>query len=290
MNTINFAAIPVPGFFEPVSSWTHLLAATLSFVGFFILLKRAKGNGVRVFSIVIYTMSLIFLFSMSGVYHLLDRGTIARDVFQRLDHAGIWFLIAGTFTPIHTILFRGPWRWGVLLTVWIIAITGLTLEVIFFSSIPEWLYMCFYLGLGWFGLISMWKFRVQFSHKTLSFMVAGGLFYSIGALFEFIRWPIFYYGVVGPHEIFHIFVMLGALSHWLFIYTWSNQPVYPKIEVHVKVYPNNQYYAFGINEKIMATGKSADQLKENLKNFVDQQYHTSIKPQIELKYFNQEIL
>ena len=103
-------SIPFIGFSDPISSWSHLLAAPVAFLGGYFLFKRGRGNKVRLFALGLYTFSLIFLFSMSGVYHLLDRGGAARSVLQRLDYAGIWILIAGTFTPIHTILFRKAWR------------------------------------------------------------------------------------------------------------------------------------------------------------------------------------
>jgi channel protein (hemolysin III family) len=98
--------IPFLGFTDPVSSWSHLLAAVAFFIGAFLLCHRGRGNAARVTSLIVFSLSLVFLFSMSGVFHLLERGGTARAVLQRLDHAGIWVLIAGTFTPIHTILFR----------------------------------------------------------------------------------------------------------------------------------------------------------------------------------------
>ena len=139
--------IPILGFRDPVSSWTHLLAAAAALLGSIYLIKKGRGSNVRVFSLVVYSLSLVFLFAMSGVYHLLDQG-LARDVLQRLDHAGIWVLIAGTFAPTHVILFRGPWRWLILMIVWVIAITGLVLEVVYFKTFPEWLATTLFLGLG----------------------------------------------------------------------------------------------------------------------------------------------
>ena len=94
---------------------------------------------MRLAALSLYSFALIFLFSMSGVYHLLAQAGDARAVLQRLDHAAIWVLIAGTFTPIHVILFRGPWRWLILTTVWVIGLLGLIFEAIFFTSFPQWL-------------------------------------------------------------------------------------------------------------------------------------------------------
>ena len=104
--------IPLPGFSEPFSSWTHLLAAGTALLGGYVLFTRGRGNALRIFSLLVFSFSLIFLFSMSGVYHLLEPGRAPREVFMHLDHSAIFVLIAGTFTPIHIILFRGPLRWG----------------------------------------------------------------------------------------------------------------------------------------------------------------------------------
>ncbi|RME16373.1 MAG: DNA-binding protein, partial [Bdellovibrio sp.] len=151
--------ISIPGFSEPVSSLTHLLAAIAAFLGAIFLLRKGRGNKLRLLALGIYSFSLVFLFSMSGVYHLLDPKGAPRMVFQRLDHAGIWVLIAGTFTPLHVIAMRGFWRWGVVLSVWTLAITGLTLEVVFFQTIPEWLILLFFLGFGWVGFLTAYKLR-----------------------------------------------------------------------------------------------------------------------------------
>jgi channel protein (hemolysin III family) len=126
---------PIIGFADPVSSWSHLLAAGVSLIGTGVLWAKGRGNVARVASLTVFSFALVFLFSMSGVFHLLPRGTVARDVLQRLDHAGIWTLIAATFAPIHIILFRGHRRWLVLLIVWAAAITGLVLEIVFFEDV-----------------------------------------------------------------------------------------------------------------------------------------------------------
>src|SRR5665213_3205493 len=176
--------ISIPGFTDPVSSFTHLLMAGAAFVGAFFLCARGRGNAARMSSLILYTVALVFLFSMSGVFHLLERGGEARDVLQRLDHAGIWVLIAGTITPLLVILFRGAWRWGMLLLVWTLTINGLVLEVVFFNDFPEWLLLSFFLGLGWLGAISMMQFRKAFKGASIALVVAGGVFYSIGAIID----------------------------------------------------------------------------------------------------------
>ena len=149
----DYPVTPVPGFADPVSSWTHLLGAAVVLVAGTLLVARFRGPVRDRVGLVIFVCGAAFMFSMSGVYHLLSPGSTSRYVLRHLDHAAIWVMIAGTFTPIHLMLFRGWGRWGVLALIWSAAITGIVLKTIFFDDFPEWLGLAFYLGLGWVGLL-----------------------------------------------------------------------------------------------------------------------------------------
>lgn len=232
--------IAIPGFSEPVSSWTHLLAAGAGLVGAFYLYYKGRGNPMRVMALMGYSLSLIFLFSISGVYHLLDPAFFPSQVLQQIDHAAIWTLIAGTFTPIHIILFCGLWRWGILSIVWIIAITSLVLEMVFFNDIPQWVSLSGYLGLGWIGVFTARHFIDTYDDASVHLLWLGGLAYSIGALFEFLYWPIPLPGVIESHEIFHLLVILGAFLHWLFIYKWAYYPTLDPVALPIAAVPLTQ--------------------------------------------------
>ena len=208
----------IPGFSEPFSSLSHLLAAGI-FLGLSIwLIVRGRGHGARILGLVVFSLSVVFLLAMSGVFHLLEPGGTPRAVLQRLDHAAIFSLIAGTFTPIHGILFKRSLRWAVLLFVWITAITGITLKTIFFNDVPEWLSLILYLGLGWVGALTGTLLYRRFDFGFIRYLVYGALAYTIGAVFEFLRMPVLIAGVIGPHEIFHVFVLLGISFHFMFIF------------------------------------------------------------------------
>ena len=285
MDYIGFA-----GFHDPVSSFSHFLAAFGFLFGSVQLIGRGRGNTARVIALSVFTFSLVFLFSMSGVYHLLERGGAARSVLQRLDHSAIWTLIAGTFTPIHVILFRGPWRWAMLTLVWVVAITGLVLEVVFFTSFPEWLVASLFLGLGWMGTFTMMRFRKLFGDRSLWLMVGGGVSYSIGAVMDLTGWPVLISGVLGPHDVFHFLVIAGALQHWFFIYRWSDHPVANTIVMQVQIFPGERFVAKAISERMVVQASSMLELKESIKERVRARYHESIEPAIHLKYSNEEIL
>lgn len=200
---------------EPFSSLSHMLSAAVALVWGIGLVRR--GQGYRP-SLCVFLFGAVFLLSMSGVYHLLERDSTARLVFQRLDHAGIWLLIAGSFTPIHMMLFqRFFWRWGVLCMVWTLAISGLTLKSIYFEAISEELGLALYMGLGWLGVLSGIRATQLYGIRKLAPVVVGGIAYSAGAATDYFRWPVVLEGVIGPHEVFHVGVITGLFFHAMFI-------------------------------------------------------------------------
>jgi channel protein (hemolysin III family) len=207
----------IPGFSEPVSALSHLLGAVVLFVLSLFLLRRGWGDWRRVFFLWVFTFAGVFLLSMSGVYHLLTPGGGGRAVLQRLDHSAIFFLIAGTFTPVHGILFRGWLRWLPLLFMWAAAATGITLKVIFFDDVSEWFGLVLYLALGWTGISSGLVLYWRFGYRFVSPLLWGALAYTVGATLEFLRWPILIPGVVHAHELFHFSVLVGLLLHWRFL-------------------------------------------------------------------------
>lgn len=205
------------GFEEPVNSWSHLLGAAV-FLCLTIYYLRPNGVGRKYFiPILIFGFSCVFLFSMSGVYHLLSIGGTGRYVLRILDHAGIFVLIAGTFTAVHGILFSGIMRWGFIALVWILAINGIVFGTIYFDEMPEYLNLIFFLGLGWMGVVSGFAMLKKKGIYYIRNFVLGGVFYTIGAALEFYRIPTIISGVFGPHELFHFAVLFGITYHWLFI-------------------------------------------------------------------------
>lgn len=205
------------GFEEPISSWTHLLGA---FAVLLLMVKLFMKNGVgRSYpaAIIIYSVSCIFLLSMSGVYHLLPKETTARYVLRILDHAGIFLLIAGTLIAVHEVLFSGLMKWGVIILASVIAAVGITLGSIYFSDIPTYLTHSIYLAFGWLGLVSIVGIYSLKKDITIRFLVYGGLAYTFGAIIDLFQYPVLISGVFGAHEIFHFAVLIGVFYHWKFL-------------------------------------------------------------------------
>lgn len=209
--------LSIPGFSDPVSSLSHLAGAVVFGILGVFLIGRGRGDAWRLISLAVFAFSCVLLLSLSGVYHLLAPESAARRVLMRLDHAAIFVLIAGSFTPVHAILLRAPWHRILLASIWAAAIAGLTLKSVYFSTMPEWLGLLLYLGLGWLGVISTVALARRFGLRFILPLVWGALAYTIGALADYWRWPEPIPGVVGPHEVFHLAVLAGISFHWAFI-------------------------------------------------------------------------
>ena len=196
-------AYPIPGFREPVSCFTHLLAAVVFAVLSFYLVRRGRGDWSRTASLAVMACSTLFLLSMSAVYHLLGPGA-GRAVMKQLDIAGVFALIAGTVTPVHAILFRGFNRWAPLLLVWSAAAAGITLRTIFSESLPSGVGLALFLLLGWGGLISCIVLWRRFGFSFVKLMLWGGVAYTLGVIVLLLNWPVLVPGVVGAHEVWHV--------------------------------------------------------------------------------------
>jgi channel protein (hemolysin III family) len=162
---------------------------------------------------------VVLLLAVSGVYHLLANYTSGRTVFQRLDHAGIFVLIAGSFTVVHGLLFRGWLRSGVIAFVWIVTATAIPLKTMFFAEVPEWLGLTLFLAFPWLGLGSCLLLWHRRGLRYVAPLFLGGAAYTIGAVIEFVRWPNPWPGVIHAHELFHLLVIAGVWLHWRFCAT-----------------------------------------------------------------------
>ena len=210
------------GFEDPVDSWTHLFGALA--VGVLqIILFKPNGVGRRhPFPIVTYGFSCIFLLSMSGVYHLLSRDTTARYVMRILDHAGIFLLIAGSYTPI-TVLCLAPEKATLLLwLVWGGAALGIGFRI-FWIGAPRWLYVPLYILLGWAAMMYIVDFFTV-SPVMMTLIMVGGIFYTVGAVAYALKRPNPFPGRFGFHEVFHTFTMLAYLCHWTAIFIVATNP------------------------------------------------------------------
>lgn len=202
---------------EPISSLTHLLAAVFSFIGLITLVYFGWGDFQKLITFIIYGLSLILMFSASGTYHMV----IARDSIilnlRKLDHSAIYLLIAGTYTPICIYFFSGFWQFGMLAIIWSLALIGIIVKL-FLINAPRWITAGVYLIMGWLAIMGVQEILRTMPTAAIIWLVIGGLFYSLGAIIYITKFMNFIPGKFGFHEVWHVFVILGALSHYYLIF------------------------------------------------------------------------
>lgn len=228
---------------DPFSAATHLLGAIACGLGAWPLLRRGRGLPGRQLALGVFVGSAITLLLASTLFHAMPMHTVSRTVAQRLDHAAIFLLIAGTFTPIQIVLFRGRWRWGVLVFIWTSALAGVVVKSVFFRSVPEHVGIAAYLALGWTGGISIVAILVRRGLRFVFPLLLGGLAYTAGAVCEFTSLPVPWPGIIGSHEVFHVAVLVGLGSMWLFVHRIAGITAFPSSVPVGPVHPSSQLEA-----------------------------------------------
>ncbi len=199
---------------EPVNSLTHWVGALLALIGLIALLILGWGTPAKVISLVIYGASLVFLFSASATYHMVQVKDKALEIFRKIDHAAIYFLIAGTYTPFCVNAFDGFWKWGMLTIIWSLALIGIVVKV-FIIRAPRWLNAGIYLVMGWLSVAAAGQMLAVLPAWVLTWMIIGGVTYTLGAIVYITKIFDFVPGVFGFHEVWHIFVLLAAAAHFV---------------------------------------------------------------------------
>ena len=208
-------------FREPVSSLTHLVGAFLSAIGLILLIKYSLDNSNAYNTIIlgVFGISSILLYSASSTYHKSISSKKVIKVLRRVDHSMIYVLIAGTYTPICLIALKGAMGTFLFLGIWILALIGIVLKIVWFNA-PRWLYTGFYILMGWISIIAVVPIIKAISLGGFMWLLAGGLFYTIGGVIYATKRPRINLKLFGFHEIFHIFIMLGSLCHYILMFKY----------------------------------------------------------------------
>ena len=196
---------------EIANSVTHGIGALLSIAGTVVLLVRAAmlGTAIHVVSFAVYGLTLILLHTSSSLYHGLHAPR-AKRVFWVFDHATIFLLIAGTYTPFMLISLRGTWGLSLLIAVWTLAILGILLVTLFIGRFRKTA-LALYLAMGWLIVLASRELWLNVPHEALALVAAGGASYTLGVAFYV--WKRLPYG----HMIWHLFVLGGSISHYFAI-------------------------------------------------------------------------
>lgn len=207
---------------DPISSVTHLIAGGLSIVALILLVSKqlliGNVNYMLFVSSIIFGVSLILLYFTSGIYHAIcARKEKAIRMMKKLDHSMIYILIAGSYSPFC--LYVLPKKIGVpvFAILWAIAILGITLKILWINM-PRVLSTALYIGMGWVALFVIKDLYVSLVPQAFFLLVLGGVLYTIGGVIYAIKKPNFKNW--NFHDIFHVFTMLGSLSHFLLVFIY----------------------------------------------------------------------
>ena len=200
---------------EPINGLTHLVGGLLAALGLMVLLARAlsAGRADQFVAFGIFGLSLVALYTASALYHPLPLSPIGVARLRRVDHMMIFVLIAGTYTPICLLALDNGWREGLLALIWGLALCGILLKLLWMDA-PRWLSVMLYLGMGWIAVLAASAIFQAVPAMGIAWILAGGLVYSAGALIYGLKRPNLIPGVLGFHELWHLFVVAGSACHF----------------------------------------------------------------------------
>ena len=186
-----------------------------------ILVVLAQGAAAK-WACAVFAITSLLLFGNSALYHRIDWKPRTKAIFRRIDHANILLLIAGTYTPLAVLALPPDKGTLLLILVWSVALAGILARV-FWLGAPRWLYVPLYLLLGYAAFAFIADFFAA-NAAMMTLILAGGLFYTLGALAYAFKRPNPVPGVFGFHEVFHSFTLLAFLCHWTGIFLVATDP------------------------------------------------------------------
>ena len=205
---------------RPWSAITHGAGALLAVLGTALLLLRTHffgGSAWQYVTFSIYGATMIVLYTASTLYHCINTTVAGRIALRKLDHASIYLLIAGTYTPICLVPLRGPWGWTLFGVIWGLALLGLAMTMLWINA-PRWVTASIYIFMGWLAIIAIYPLAQVLAFQGLFWLLLGGILYTIGGVLYALKWPGRNNPRFGCHEIFHVFIVLGSICHFLLMY------------------------------------------------------------------------
>ncbi|MFH1103319.1 MAG: hemolysin III family protein [Actinomycetota bacterium] len=204
---------------HPVRGFLDGSAAMVSLIGAVLLLTLSQGGTWRRLSLFIFGLSLVAMFTTSTLYHSIPWGTVWKKRMQRLDHAMIHVLVAGTFTPIAAIVLDGWVRWATLSVQWGIVASG-ALHKVLTKEPRHWISVALSTTQGWLALFLLWPLADRLPWTALMMIGLGGVLYTVGMVFLVTGRPRLWPRVFSYHEAFHVLVIAAAAIHFSAISAW----------------------------------------------------------------------
>ncbi|MFC5453014.1 PAQR family membrane homeostasis protein TrhA [Paenibacillus aestuarii] len=197
---------------ERANAISHGIGVLLSIVAFILLIVQAslRGDAWHIVSYSIFGAALVTLYSCSTLLHSVQHPKL-KDLFEIMDHAAIYLLIAGTYTPFLLVTLRGPLGWTLFAVIWGLALIGMVFKLFFVKRFMVTSTIC-YIAMGWLVILAFKPLYTNLPFGGILWLVIGGLLYTFGTIFYLWR------RVPYHHLIWHIFVLAGSASHFISIY------------------------------------------------------------------------
>ena len=204
---------------RPWSAITHGAGAVLAAAGTLALLagSASRGSWLLLGLFGVYGLSMICLYTASTLYHCLRTSVPGRLMLRKYDHCSIYLLIAGSYTPLCLTVLRNSGGVPLVIAVWTLAAAGMVLTIAKLS-IPRWLSSVIYLIMGWLAIFAILPIYRALPPEGFFWLLAGGVLYSVGGVLYAVKWPGRDNPRFGCHEIFHVFILLGSICHFVLMY------------------------------------------------------------------------
>ena len=199
--------------------WSHALAALASLLLTIALCWQSRTDLLRLISLLIFGLSMLELYTLSALYHIGRWSKRTAHVLRAIDHANIFVMIAGTYTPLCFNLLSGWLRVTILLVIWTLAALGVGLAI-FTLRLPRWITATLYIGMGWVVVLALPAFLVAMPWYGVTLLFLGGVLYTVGAFVYARKRPNPFPRMFGFHEVFHLFVIAGSAAFATCIWIW----------------------------------------------------------------------
>jgi len=202
---------------ELFNFYSHLAGMIAAAVGTVYLAKVASYSASGLVTALIYGLSVVFLFCASSLYHAFKKEDNEVSFWRKMDRIAIFFMIAGTYTPVCYFCMDGAYKWSMIGLQWGLVGFGV-ISQLFFPRAPRKLYAFIYLAMGWSALFTMNKMLEKMSLTQEILLFTGGAAFTLGGIIYAIKKPRIIPGIFSFHELFHVMVLIGGVLHYAMIY------------------------------------------------------------------------
>ena len=209
-------------FREPVNGLTHLIGAVLSLAALISMLVKASITGasnIEYLSICLFGIGMILLYSASATYHSVISTDKVIKVLKRIDHSMIFVLITGSYAPFCLLALHNSAGYTLFSAVLISSVIGIIFKIAWVTC-PRWLSSTIYIAVGWFAVFAIYPLSKVLASPGVFLLIFGGVMYTVGGVIYALKKDKIKIGIFGSHEIFHIFIMLGTLCHFIGVFNY----------------------------------------------------------------------